>query len=338
MDAELFEPLNLVMRSLKVTGLWQDGTQSWAYFVLGHISRFIIIECSIVLIVLALDPNNLQEANESAFLAAVMVILAVKSWNFLVKIKNIQKSFRILLGLLEFSYDDRFKDRSHLKVQVAIPLKIFKFFWLTVRVNCVIGLVRAILTRQMPFKAWFLLDPEASEVGFYITLIFMTAIPMAIGIIAMSLNVLPVIFMAFGVGLINELTARLSEIGEFLEPQVMEKEFVKCIEILSRIRKYIKETGDNFSQAIFVHGFVSSLIICTNVYAITKVSSILLKKRSFDTLIQTAIRRLDALQKLDIHDSNDSRDFPALLLQQRTRRRFIKAFNCAVPLKLDQRV
>jgi hypothetical protein len=273
MEAELFKPFKLVLRCLKVTGLWQDGTQSWTYFILGHFSRLIIIECSIVLVVLGLDLKNLQEANELVFHAAIMTILAVKSWNFLLKIKNIQKTFRILLDLLEFSSDDRFKDRSHLKVEVAIPLKIFKFFWITVRINCAIGLARAIFTRQLQFKAWFPLDTESSDVGFCFAVVFFTAIPVAIGIVAMSLNVLPVIFMAFGVGLINELAAKLNQIGEFKESLVMEKELIKCIEILEKIRKYVKETGDNFSRAIFIHGFVSSLMICTNVYAITKVRS-----------------------------------------------------------------
>jgi hypothetical protein len=106
--------------------------------------------------------------------------------------------------------------------------------------------------------------------------------------IAMALGILPAIFMSFAVGLLNELAARLSEIGkidagtEFDGPGNMNKylreriknyktrkELVKCIEIHQKIKEFVKEIKESFAVAIFIQGLMSSVILCSTVFVIT---------------------------------------------------------------------
>ena len=47
MDADLSTNFNLFFRMLKVLGLWQDGNQSWKYFIYGYLLHFVLVELNI---------------------------------------------------------------------------------------------------------------------------------------------------------------------------------------------------------------------------------------------------------------------------------------------------
>jgi hypothetical protein len=54
---------------------------------------------------------------------------------------------------------------------------------------------------------------EYGTIGFWIASFYLAAAAFPIATIDITLDILPVIFMSFAVGFLNELAARLSEIG-----------------------------------------------------------------------------------------------------------------------------
>lgn len=80
----------------------------------------------------------------------------------------------------------------------------------------------------------------------------------------MTLDMIPVIFMSFATGLIEELSESLLDIGKgnnkmklTMPGKVkMETELNKCVCIHKRIKSYEIEIEGLFSVAIFLQGFV----------------------------------------------------------------------------------
>jgi hypothetical protein len=269
MDFELFKPLKLALRALKLTGMWQDGNQSWSYFILGYILRFIFFELNFITIAMEIAVQQCQEeVVKLLFYIALLTVLEFKGWSFIFNIKNIQRSFRDLMNLLVFSADDRRKSREQIKTKVTAGYKIYKAFLAAAWLNCFIGFIKAVFTHATPLKAWFPFDVEASEVGFWIASVYLTLISIAVSACLITLGMLPAIFMTFAIGLIDELSDRLARVGE---TQNIEKELIKCVKIHQKIKKFVVDIERNFSTGIFVQGFVSSFLLCSNVFKLSKV-------------------------------------------------------------------
>jgi hypothetical protein len=271
MDAELFKPFKLANKILKTTGIWQDGHQSWKYFFLGNLNRFLIIEYCLIILSAAVDTKNLQNLIKDTLFVAAHFILVVKCWNFQIKFKNIQKLFSSLDNLIKFSADDRLIPRNHIIVEVQYGYKIYRVFWMLAWVNCVIGFLKAIFVHELAYNAWFPANTETSNIAFWSAAVFLEHCALHASAIDITLDMLPVIFMTFTIGLINELSARMEKIGEMQDEAKMKKELIQCIEIHKKIKKLVDEIRDNFSIAIFIQGFISSFIMCACSYGISKV-------------------------------------------------------------------
>jgi hypothetical protein len=271
MDVELFKPFKLILITLKVTGMWQDSNQSWIYFIAGHSFRFLVVEYTFAIILCTtFNEQNKQEVTKSVFFLAVLLILTMKCWNFLFKIKRIQECFQSLLDLLDFTADERFKSRNHVKRRVKNSFKLYKALWFRVYSNTFTGFVVGIAIHELPVKAWFPFYTEYNKIGFWIALLYWTIVPLAIGAIGVTLDMLPLIFMTFATGIIDEFCERLSQIGELQES--VDDELIKCIEIHKNIKKFIGDVSANFSAAVIVQNFGHSIVVCANSYTVSKVS------------------------------------------------------------------
>ena len=280
MDAELFRPFKLAFTILKKTGMWQDGKQSWSYFILGHLSILAIIQVLWLLyLIFALKAQNVEDFVEASGYVASQTAEMFKFWNFYFKLSRIENSVETLARLIKFSADNRWKSRNGLKSWIALELKIHKAFWFSAWITCLIGAFMPFLKHQLPFKAWFPFDTEHNEFGFWSASTFLIIVLFPMSAIDITLDMLPVIFLTFAIGLTDELSERLNEIGNVKnneqissqEKLEMEKELVKCIIIHKKIKEFIKEINENFSTAIFLQGFISSTILCASAYTTSKV-------------------------------------------------------------------
>jgi 7tm Odorant receptor len=304
MDVELFKPFKLAFWVFQVTGMWQDGNQTWTYFILGHLVSLVMIELYIGgVLVFAYNAQTIKDVIDAFGIVATQTAEMFKCWNLFYKLKNVKKSLETLNSLLEFSADDRWKSRNHVKSQVAFGLKIYKAFWFTAWTTCISGAFVPFITHKLPYKVWFPFETENNEIGFWVASIFLIVASFYLSALDITLDMLPVIFMTFGVGLINELAERLSEIGkkeekagsseekpegksELSEKEklAITKEFIKCIEIHDKIREFVKEIHGNFSTAILLQGIMSSIILCTSAFTMSTVRGKKKKLLSYDVM------------------------------------------------------
>lgn len=276
MDAELYKPFKVCFSVFKATGMWQDGQQSWAYFFAGYALNFILIEFYILSqIVYLANIDNLLDFVDCLGLAGALVAQACKCYNFFYKLKAIKKSLEGLEALLKVSEDKRFPNRDHIRKEVEIVFKVYKIFWFSAVMTATSGAFVPIFSHALPYKIWFAFDTVCCGPGFWAAYIFLVVHSFVNSAIDMGLDILPVIFMSFGIGLLNELSERLSLIGSESKTDASNVgEFIECVEIHQKILKFVDEIQENFSTAIFLQGLVSSIILCACAFTMTTVSSI----------------------------------------------------------------
>ena len=283
MKGELFKPIRTLRAVLRFTGMWQDGNQSWTYFILGYLVHFISIElCLIGELICAYKAVNLEDFIETMGLTMTYVSEMLKCWNFFYKLKTIQKTFEILMDLVEFSADDRWKSRDRLKSQILVGFKVFKVFWFSAWTTCIFSSLVPFTSHKLPYKVWFPFDTEKSSFGFWIASSYLIVTSFPVSVIDISLDTLPVFLLTFAIGLTNELSDRLDQIGKNNNSssngknidELNAKEFKKCIEIHSRICEFVVEIQCNFSKVIMVQGIFSSLILCMGTFSMSTVSDL----------------------------------------------------------------
>jgi hypothetical protein len=291
MDSELYKPFKLNFWLFKTVGMWQDGNQSWLYFIFGYIFHFFVIECYVICqFVYAINADNLADTVDALGYCITNITVALQSVNFFIRVRRFEKILESLNSLLEFSATSWHKERVHIKQEVAFAFKVYKVFWGTAVTTCIIGGFVPFTAHELPYKGWFPFDTSYGGIGFWIASVYMvlnTTFPIAA--ICISLDILPVILMSFAIGLIRELEARLSEIGAtktmkvvragtsreiFVKPssETCQNRLVKCLEIHKKIIKLVDEIHDNFSTAILIQGLMSSVIICMCAFTMSVVS------------------------------------------------------------------
>lgn len=284
MEPELFKPFKLAFAIMKKTGMWHDGKRSLRYSIFGYFSVFFVVHVFwLQYLIYAFNTTNLEDFMEAAGYAASQTAQLFKFWNFYFKLPKILKSLKNLTYLLAFSADNRWNNREKIKSQIAFGMKIYKAFWFSAWTTCFIGCTMPFIKHRLPYNSWFPFNTETSEIGFWSASTYMAIILFPMSVTDITLDILPVIFMTFAIGLLEELSVRLEKIGDekFLtaKQQNSEKELIKCIKIHKKILVFVKEIEENFSLAIFLQGLISSTILCASAYTLSTV-------RNFITLIK----------------------------------------------------
>lgn len=95
--------------------------------------------------------------------------------------------------------------------------------------------------------------------------------------IDITLTCLPVIFMGYAVALLEELSKRLTKIGELvkthegIEDNAWLTELVECVNLHLKIKEFTRNIEKHFSTIILVQGLMSSIIFCTSIYILSTV-------------------------------------------------------------------
>jgi hypothetical protein len=276
MNAELYKPVKLCFKVFKTLGLWQDGNQSWTYFFVGYSFHFVTAYLHFCgeLMYIFNEAQNLVQFVDALVLSTLYLSVIGKSANLFFNIKSIKKILEDVNHLLEITADDRWKSREKLHSEVSFGFKVYKAFWMSAVLNCVMAIFVPIFSHELPYKVWFPFDTKESLTGFWFASVLLIANSFVISAVVMALDVLPVIFMTFVVGLIEELTDRLEMVGRSESTRKQEKEFVKCIEIHLKIKELAKDIQTNFSSAILFQGILSAIILCTSAFTTSMVHDV----------------------------------------------------------------
>lgn len=219
-------------------------------------------------IICTLKADNLLDFTDAISLVITNLAVVFKSVNILFKLKAITNSVETLNRLLIFSAPDNANDdRVLLRSQVNFGFKVLKVLWLTAEISCLSALIAPIIFHKLAYKVWFPFDTDGSEVGFWAASIFMMLNAPILSTLDVALDIIPVIFLTFAIGLTNELADRLSNISTAKGSQEMQLK--KCVKIHVKIIKYVSEIENNFSSVILIQGVLSSAILCTTAFTMS---------------------------------------------------------------------
>jgi hypothetical protein len=304
MESELYKPFKLCFWIFKIFGMLQNGEQTWAYFIIGYIVHFFSVEYFVI-------GSLIYTFNAKDFcLCCCFIAQTFKSLIFFYRMKRIKKLLESLESLLKFSANPKFPDRVQLNKDVKFAYKVFKAFLFTGLITVTFGTISVVVTRKLPQKVWFPFDTVNSQIGFLIAIIYLQLDPFYVSSTDIALDVLPVIFMSFAIGLMNELAERIKRIGsetddnivdepgtsiadarktkavarKILSDQKSKEELIKCIEIHWKLKEFIDDIQANFALSILSQGLMISIILCLFVSAFLK------KKPLYMSLCRPSVR------------------------------------------------
>ncbi|CRL02770.1 CLUMA_CG016003, isoform A [Clunio marinus] len=265
MDAELYKPFRLSLFFFKRLGMWQDGEQTWTYFVCGYLFHFVFVYLYIFgQVIYLINSADLLDFAEAFVLTTTFVAQAFKSYNFFMKLKRIKRSMENINNLLEKTDHETNFGRKLIRQEVSLCYKVYLIFWSSAIVTVISGAFAPVLSSKSPYKVWFPFDTnkETNEVGFWISSYYLVFNSIPISTLDITLDTFPVIFMAFAIGFLRELSERLKKIRN-------NHELVQCVVIHKEVKLFIKDIHDNFAEAIFFQGIMSSLTLCTGVFTMS---------------------------------------------------------------------
>ena len=235
MNSELYKSFNLCFLILWKLGMWQSGSQSLCLPFYGYFMCF----SSLAFLETAFGVYSVKAQNALEFLSGFALVIAsitevLKYLNLLCHANSITQSLNTLKTLLEFSYDDRFKHRNHIKVQIMKGFKVYKCFLFGAVFSCVLDFFIPLTAHTLPSKLWAPFDPNANEFIFWGTSIYLICSASYVAVINFSLSIVPELCDWFA-----EWTYwRLSLIGE--SSKLIQNELVKCIETHKKIKKLVE--------------------------------------------------------------------------------------------------
>jgi 7tm Odorant receptor len=117
-------------------------------------------------------------------------------------------------------------------------------------------------------------DYKNNELHFIIFAIYQMT-PVIVCSMVAAFDMLAVFFMAFAIGLIEELSNRVEQIGEKGKTSAEQyKELIECMKIHQDIKSFVGLIQKHFSLFIMIQGFMSSLIFCSLAFIMTLVRKI----------------------------------------------------------------
>lgn len=167
---DLFKPLNICFKIFKILGLWQDGSQSWSYFIYGYLVHFVMIYVQ-----MCFQVNYLFNASDIAdFIDTIGMFTAFVGTTFkyslwLYNIKDIIKLVEMLKEDLRFSSDVRFGERKHIVRQSTIVLRVYLIFWGSAIMSCTASIFPPIFSHKKPYNVLFPFETDYAEnaIGFW---------------------------------------------------------------------------------------------------------------------------------------------------------------------------
>lgn len=293
-SSKMFDPLKVFsvpFKILKLFGLWQRKTSSKPYRIYGFTMHLVFFTMFTLFHVFYIfNFKDLRELSDCMSTFLTNFALLFKTINFMLKIEKILQLVEELKLIVKFC-ENRKQSNEHVKKLVKEGWMTFKIFCSFAIISCSFaGLVPFfdIKEHKLPYKMHFpYLDYENNDSVFIILAIYELT-PALTCSITTSLDTLPVFFMCFAAGMLEDLNVRLSLIGSKYtveeitdNPKLIDdakdrnkdlNNLLECIEMHQKIMKIVSDTQKYFATVIMIQGAMSSIIFCSTAFMLSTVS------------------------------------------------------------------
>ena len=272
----------------KFFGLWQEKNSSWPYRIHGGLVNLFQIQLFTLFHFFYLFHfENIFDLTDCIATFFTNFGEVFKSISFVIKLQDIKKLVHALEDLLsEFR---NIKSCDKILKRLKFVRIVFKVFFVSAFATCALaGLVPIFNMKDhtLAYRMYFPYIDYKNNDTWFITLALYQMLPITASVMIITIDCLPVFFMAYAIGMLEELSDRFATIRvrptvaqitadpTLVKPQNNEedlKELLKCIQIHQAIRNLITDVQEIFSFVIFVQGLISSLIFCTLAFMLSLV-------------------------------------------------------------------
>lgn len=263
MDAKLLQPLKFILKVLKNLGLRQDWSKSWKNYILGHLIHLVIIDYTFLAFFINLFMTETLYGKSEIFLRFYAISSAsatlIRMYYYIINFGRLDKMVANLEEIIKFTQDERFKKRSIVDEQVRFVMKIFKIFTIFLIVIITESVIIEYESENVLYPIWYPFDTK-SCIGYYIAELHQTLFLYYAETLEILSDFLPLIFMSYLVGLLNELAQRLDSVG--LSEQFGKEELVTCI----KTHQMIKEIAANFEEILSIIFTIQVSLFITDIY------------------------------------------------------------------------
>lgn len=274
MDFDIFFPLRIPLKIMKVFGFWHNKDSSWVFILYGISMHLIFVD-----VFLALQFGYLFKFETFEDFANLMVLFPtflsafIKSLNMFYNINEIRNLIDFIQTILERQkLNENFK--SHLKGAD----RVFKIFWIVALISCAMGVTVPFQAHELPYKMLTLSNYQSNEYLFWISALYQLIVTTSICGAVTVWDTLSVIFMSYIAGMLEHLGERLHALSKADDSMSVEgemkftSELKSCVDYQLNILELTRQVEKIFSSVLLAQGLMSTLILCTTSFTLTIVS------------------------------------------------------------------
>jgi hypothetical protein len=269
----IFSAFQIPRFFLRHLGLWQSKGCSRNYRLYGFLLHLFFMDyftfnLTVHLVEVA-KLNSFQNFTETLGLLCTTYAVILKTIWCLTHINKIEEMFKNLKELTKLN-----KTNFCIEKRAKNVIKISKILYITGFLAVTFATVISIINykdKKLSYDTWSFYDYKSNHVIFFASVCHQYIISLYGTILNYSIDLIPIIFMAATVGLIEDLANELSLIDE-ISANDAGKKLHECIKLHNEIKRFSHKISRNLSFTVFLQSSMSSIILCCSAFLLTTVS------------------------------------------------------------------
>jgi 7tm Odorant receptor len=208
------EPLDKIIKSLKISGLWLDIKSSSKFLIaIAAVLHIIFVEIFMVLsIAHLLLVHNIEDFSEAVGIVPFQFVTCIRTLHFVCNKNKIESIVKGIKDLIEHETWIEKQNGSKLKQRIRQIYRIFRTFLASVMTGLFVGLLISLFTHKLSIKMWFPYDYSDNEVLFWLRVAYQVITSNCVVPITIMTEIIPIFFMCYLTGIIEELCERMGKI------------------------------------------------------------------------------------------------------------------------------
>jgi len=287
MEVNYFKTPQLAIRIFKASGFWFTKDAGIINYIYGLVMHLIFVDIWLFShLAFLFGVSEILLISETLCTMFIYLLLFSKSIFLYFKTEDIIRMTKSFEELVKFSEHPEMKIRDKLRARVDFVYKIFIAYWLMCLSTCFSGGIFPIFNNsEPPYKlAYHYAVPAFCDFEYNFTWMVAFSIhqlvsPTLYCAVNVAMDMMPSYFFNASLGLLEEVSDRMNAIGSEMthDSKFDEKnyeELVKCIEIYTRIKSFLRHVEKFFSPLLFLLLSFSLFIICTTAFSLSTVSKV----------------------------------------------------------------
>lgn len=266
MDVKLLNPVSMCLKVMQFVGLYQsedavEDPQSRRRKIYGRIffySTWTIL--AIAFIMRTLETETFPDMVHSLTYQYVMVYIFIKTSLFIHHQEQFHELNKQLNEICELTNDDeRFKKHEQLHGRLRITLLIMKVFGLFTFMIWSLEVILTMHLGRFPINVFKVDDNNC--LASFAAIVYLFVLAAYYGFIFNTQNMLPISYLTWAIGFMDELTERVKHIGVSKEFDF--DELVHCIKIHQKIKTFVDDINSCYELTYSVQFILSQIMICS---------------------------------------------------------------------------